>query len=242
MEELRYDPNQPRDDRGRWTSGGGTLFETLDGYDPAEAAMVAQRIRARAERVEPIVTAELGGLVGDPSAAEYHPPEPGEAELFGYDFRFKSTEKIAEKIGRVMVEKGFTFDEAAADIKDVLRYTVHFTEEDFGARAQRTIDGLRSTNPDVKVKNTWPPEKGTPYKGVNVAVTRADGFRYEIQLHTPESQAVKDQMHLLYERQRVLPAGTDQWRRLESEMLAIGNGQPVPRDAYRVFRVVEETL
>lgn len=246
MEELRYDPSQPRDDHGRWTAVGGgstgTLFDDLEGYDPVRAAAIAAETHAQAARIEPSVTAQIAALVGDPSAADYQPPERGRGEMFGYDFRFKSTDKIAEKIGRVMVEKGLTFDEAAADIKDALRYTAHFSEEEFGERAQRVIDGLRATNPEVVVKNTWPPEKGIPYKGVNVNVTRADGFRYEIQFHTPESQAVKDRMHLLYEQQRVLPPQSARWRQLESEMLSIGNGQPVPRDAYRVFHVVTETL
>ena len=216
-----------------------TVLDDLEGYDPEVAAERAAAMRAQAEAVEPELTASLAKMIGDSDPAGYEAPERGEGDLYGYDFRLKSEAKIAEKIGRVMVEKNMTLDEATADIKDAVRYTAHFDEEEFGERTQSVIDTLRAENPNVVVKNTWPPEKGVPYKGVNVNVYREDGLVYEVQFHTPGSQAVKDQMHLLYEEQRVLPKSNPRWQVLEDEMLAMGSGQPVPRDAYKVFRVMK---
>ena len=177
-------------------------------------------------------------MVGDSDPADYRAPGTGQSELYGYAYRLKAQDKIAEKIGREMAEDpSLTMDTAAAKIKDTVRYTAHFTEGEFGSRAQSVIDALRGTGAAVKVKNSWPPEKGIPYKGVNAQVTRPDGFRYEVQFHTPQSQAVKDQMHKLYETQRVMSKDNPRWMELEREMIAIGTGQPTPRDANEVFRL-----
>jgi hypothetical protein len=239
--QFRFDPSQPRDEKGRWASTGGSSSEgsvfDVEGFDPTEARAKAKAMRAQAEAAEPEITARLSQLVGDSDPADYREPGRGQAELYGYEFRLKAEDKIAEKIARKMVEDDIGFEEASQDIKDTVRYTVHFSEDEFGDRAQSVIDGLRAENPAVRVKNTWPPEKGSAYKGVNVQVTREDGLRYEVQFHTPGSQAVKDRMHTLYEQQRVLTPDSPRWQQLEDEMVAIGNQQPVPRDAYRVFRV-----
>jgi hypothetical protein len=218
------------------TGDTGSVFE-VEGFDPAAAKAKAKEMRAQAEAAEPEITARLSQMVGDSDPATYETPSSGAAELYGYEFRLKAEDKIAEKIARKMVEDNVGFEEASQDIKDTVRYTVHFTEEEFGPRAQSVIDELRAENPGVRVKNTWPPETGVAYKGVNVQVTREDGLRFEVQFHTPGSQSVKDRMHTLYEQQRVLPPNSPRWEQLEQEMVMIGNEQPVPRDAGRVFRV-----
>lgn len=238
----QFHGNHDQSTHGNWAKGAtvesGSIFDDLEGYDPVAANKVAGEIRARAEREEPAITAALARMVGDRSPGEYREPSEGDSgEMFGYAHVLKAQDKIAEKIGRKMVEDGSDFDEASKSIKDSVRYTVHFSENEFGDRAQSVIDELRAENPDVKVKNTWPPEAGIPYKGVNVQVTNPDGLQYEVQFHTAASQVVKDRMHLLFEEQRVLPMDSPRWQVLDDEMMAIGKSQPVPRDAYRVFRV-----
>jgi hypothetical protein len=198
-----------------------------------EARALAKPLAEEANRLEPEVTRRLSQLIGDSDPAVYEPGAPPPPQLFGYEFAKKQEPKIAEKIERVVEEKLMTREEAAADIKDALRYTVHFTKDEFGPRAQDVIDHLAAENAHVNVKNTWPPGKN-PYKGVNVNVTTHDGFTYEIQFHTPESQAVKEQMHVMYEEARVLPAGHPRRVQLEDEMIRMGNELDPPTGAYEV--------
>lgn len=38
VQTFRFDPSQPRDEAGRWTSGGGSRAATVEGFDPITAA------------------------------------------------------------------------------------------------------------------------------------------------------------------------------------------------------------
>jgi hypothetical protein len=131
---------------------------------------------------------------------------------------------------------------ASQEIKDAVRYTVHFKDEDFGDRAQGIVDTLRDEGATINVKNTWPPELGKSYKGINAQVTQPDGLRYEIQFHTENSQAVKDKMHKIYAQQRVLPNDSPEWMTLENEMAALSRDLPVPTGAVEVFEIDGEVV
>jgi hypothetical protein len=239
---VEFHGNHDQSSHGNWARGGevGLPPGAQEISATPESRALAAPIAARAAAIEPALSTQLAQLVGDADPQRYESPPP--AELFGYEYRLKATEKIAEKIERVMVEDGLTREEAAANIKDSVRYTVHFSEDDFGDAAQQVVNELRA-DPEVDkvlVKNTWPPEKGIAYKGVNANVYRKDGFVYEIQFHTPESQVVKDEMHVLYEEQRVLWPSNPRWQELEDQMQAMGNSQPTPRDATKVFRLASK--
>jgi hypothetical protein len=228
--------------KGTGTKSGGTAEQVTVSYDAdgniivsEEAKALAKPIAEEARRREPELTKRLTELVGDRNPEDYDSPPP--PQLFGYDFVFKQEAKIAEKIERVVVEKGVNREQAAAMINDAVRYTIHFDQGEFGPQAQNLLDQLRAENANVKVKNTWPPDSPTAYKGVNVNVTTNDGFTYEIQLHTPESQRVKDQLHTLYERQRVLEPSNPLWQDLEDQMWEISRGTTPPTGAVDVYRI-----
>jgi len=211
--------------------------------DP-KAKVLAKDLREKAEKAEPEISAHLAELAGDDNPVSYDPPPDG--ELFGYEHRLKSEAKIAEKIMRELEEKSEKLDgdviAASQEIKDAVRYTVHFKDEDFGDRAQGIVDTLRDEGATINVKNTWPPESGKAYKGINAQVTQPDGLRYEIQFHTENSQAVKDKMHKIYEQQRVLPNDSPEWMTLENEMAALSRDLPVPTGAVEVFEIDGEVV
>jgi len=205
--------------------------------DP-KAKVLAKHLREEAEQKEPEITARLAKLAGDDNPASYDPPPDG--ELYGYEFRLKAEDKIAEKVMRELVEKPELEGDivaAAGVIKDTVRYTVHYTDDTFGPSAQLVVDGLRAEGNTVKVKNTWPPELGSAYKGINAQVRQPDGFRYEVQFHTPNSQAVKDRMHAIYQRQRTSPPGSDAYKQAEAEMIELSKTLPMPTGAAEVYGV-----
>jgi hypothetical protein len=227
--------------KGSGGSGGGghhgpSADDTKITATP-ESKRLAAGIYSKAKELEPEITANLAKLVGDADPANYKSPPP--AQLYGFEHRLKTEAKIAEKIERIVAEKGIDRDRAAQDVKDAVRFTIHYPDDTFGNHAQAVVDSLRSSNANVRVKNTWPPESGVPYKGINVQVTRHDGVRYEVQFHTPNSQRVKDQMHKLYEEQRVLHRDNPRWQEIELEMERMADRIPIPTGAMEVFALFE---
>lgn len=211
--------------------------------DP-KAKVLAKDLREKAEQSEPEISARLAKLAGDENPASYDPPPDG--ELYGYEWRLKAEDKVAEKIMRELAEKPEKLEgdiiAASMEIKDAIRYTVHFKDEDFGERAQGIVDALRDEGASITVKNTWPPKLGKSYKGINAQVREPNGLRYEIQFHTENSQAVKDKMHKIYEQQRVLPNDSPEWKTLENEMAALSRDLPVPTGAVEVFEIDGEVV
>ena len=220
-----------------WDENGNVVV------DP-KAKVLAKDLREKAEKAEPEISTHLAELAGDENPVSYDPPPDG--ELYGFEYRLKAEDKIAEKIMRELDEKPEKLQgdiiAASQEIKDAVRYTIHFQDEDFGERAQSIVDTLRDEGATINVKNTWPPELGKSYKGINAQVTRSDGLRYEIQFHTENSQAVKDTMHKIYEQQRVLPNGSPEWTKLENEMAALSRDLPVPTGAVEVFEIDGEVV
>ena len=84
-----------------------------------------------------------------------------------------------------------------------------------------------------EVKNTWP-NKEAAYKGINVKLISPDGKKMEMQFHTPESLAMKEKTHLLYEKQRVLKKGSSDYKRLNSEMEKLISKMKIPKDIEKV--------
>lgn len=108
-------------------------------------------------------------------------------------------------------------------VNDVLRYTfesdaIYFVDNFADIRS--SLEGLGYKF--VRVKNTLK-DKSAVYRGVNTQVKTPDGYTFEIQFHTPQSLAIKEKNHVLYEQARVLDLSTldgkDQSDELERQML-----------------------
>lgn len=203
-----------------------------------ESAAMGKEIYDRAVKGEPELTAKLAALVEDSDPENYKTPESGGGgELYGYKYRLKAEAGISEKIERYIADEGLSREDAAKEIKDANRYTIHYPEDALGPNAQRILDSIAADPNTAKmnVKNTWPPEMNRAYKGINVNVWTKDGMVYEIQFHTPNSQAVKDKMHALYEDQRTKTvAGSPEWQKYEDEMKGMAATLPMPTGAAEV--------
>lgn len=218
---FAFNPSQPRDDHGRWASSGSSAATTGGADDKivvvAADRMLAAVIHAKAVKAEPGISAHLAELMA-----------PTGGKFYKFDFRMKQEADIAIKIERVMVEKSISREEAAADIKDAVRYTLHFAHDNMAASAQSTIDALRADGNQVRVKNSWKEPPTANFRGINASVTNRDGVIYEVQIHTPHSQEVADAQHLLYEEQRVLPKSNPRWQILEDRQIKMSHAQIKP--------------
>ena len=197
---------------GAWATGGGggetsgskiSVPPKADDIPPKaertpEAIKAAQRIRQKAEQVEPVITQLMVDLA-EKSGGVF-------AEIEGKNSlveRIKSTESLARKIdGDAEKKYGGDREKAADEIFDAVRYTVNVDDNKYTENLERTIDTLEKTGwKIVEVKNFW--QQGDPYDGVNMKVSR-DGVKVELQLHTPKSHEIKEvKLHNDYAKYRV---------------------------------------
>ena len=149
--------------------------------------------------------------------------------LSGLEFRLKGQQSLARKIRTDSYKDVVTEQEAADGIHDVLRYTYSLQAESFADEFARIRAALEKAGYTVvKVKNTLK-DTGVTYRGVNCQFETPDGFKFELQFHTPESLALKEnELHKLYEEAR-LP-DTDPKRRAElvQRMIELSDGLTTP--------------
>lgn len=182
-----------------------------------DSATHAMRLRSDAMVREPETTSFLQSL------------QRAGSTLAGLDFRLKGQQSLARKIRTDSHDKTKSEREAADSIHDVLRYTYELQTGSFAdefARIRAELEKAGYTL--VKVKNTLK-DAGVTYRGVNCQFETPDGFKFELQFHTPESLALKEnELHKLYEEQR-LP-DTDPKRRAElvRRMIELSDGLATP--------------
>ena len=134
-------------------------------------------------------------------------------EMFGIKYRLKSAGdnekgvcRIADKISQYMSEGEMTgnpisYEEAAHQVRDIIRYTQAATPETLTQNFFRTKKFLESKGYKlVRVRNSWKTfTKNAPYRGVNTVFVSPDGIMFELQFHTAESLVTKEAEHPLYE-------------------------------------------
>jgi hypothetical protein len=176
-----------------------------------EAHDTAGKVIAKYAAIEPTVTEQLMDATGGlPSA-----------QLANLDFKLKTQNSLARKLHDKTLdpEKG-TIQSYSAGIGDALRYTQTSDEAHLAANAQATLAALQQKGWTVKeVGNTWTP--GAEYKGINTNLTTPDGqHTFELQFHTPQSLAVKENNHKLYDVSRLPETPKPEKERLKAQMVA----------------------
>lgn len=167
-----------------------------DGYGQQDAYILSERqiseilaagLLRDAMREEQRVTADMRALEGEGT------------RLAGLDCRLKDRESLTRKILDRAQRKSLSLFEAADDIGDVLRYTVLADGASYSAFVPQAIGEMAARGYAVeKFHNAWG-EKF--YQGVNVRFA-GGGVRFEVQFHTPQSFAVKQESHEVYEIRR----------------------------------------
>lgn len=150
-------------------------------------------------------------------------------ELSGLQNRLKKSGSLARKIHMDAIEKNLSPEAAAAKIKDAVRYTMILPDTNYGLSGQAIVDRLRAEGNDVVVKNTWSPD--SEYKGLNLQVyNKKKGFWSELQLHTAQSLATKNETHKIYELERV-ETNPVKKRLYQEEMKMASSRLPIPTRA-----------
>lgn len=189
-----------------------TRAPSSSGADHVERA--ASRVMDAAQRIEPTATR---AVVDAAQAAA------GQVERL--DTRFKDRASVVEKL----VRKGTSSPvvaERAAGFKDALRYTVVLGEPGYWPGHARVVQRMADLGYALdEDAGGW---ASTGYRGLNLVFRDPRGTLFEVQLHTRASLDAAERAHTIYEIQRKLPPGSEDYRRLEAEMERIFEAVPTP--------------
>jgi hypothetical protein len=201
-------------DAGLLTVGGAFKSQTIRPASVPEGWLTnsayANELRGFAGDVEPRVTSSLQATA-----------EEVGGKMIGLDARLKTVDSLSRKLD----------NNPDLAINDALRYTMTFDAPVFTVGVRDAMNTMTQEGYKlVRMTNTF--EEGASYKGINATYKTNDGQFFELQFHTPESFAMKqDVNHGLYEQQRVLPRSDPQWRALDQQMIENSRAVPVPPGA-----------
>ena len=152
-------------------------------------------------------------------------------ETYGLKNRIKEKESYLRKIRAEYKPDGNKYE-----VKDVVRYTLGTDDAGVLVKGmENAIDELSKLGYNtVTVKNSWE-DPLNPYKGINTTVIAPNGQKFEIQYHTKESFEVKEKMHALYEKQRMIEDQfSNEYMKLSDEMFELSNQLSKPSEIERV--------
>jgi hypothetical protein len=184
--DQRVAPDRSGDPRGSYRSDGGFYL------NPEQHAAAIAAI-GRMRQAEPKIS-------DDVQAAGRENAHGGWVE--GFDRRLKGEERLKEKIAvQIAVESDRPSSEILRKVPDAIRYTFCFQPESYTSGYYDIKERMESCGHQMYQSTNWwdDPE----YKGVNTRWVTADGQRFEVQFHTPESYHAKQYVtHDAYKRLR----------------------------------------
>ena len=135
-------------------------------------------------------------------------------ELVGLENRFKTESSLFRKLSeRLELQDASSFrfaeilDDFAANINDVLRYTMIFRIETYTSDCLKTLQILEQKSYKIeKIWNAWLMKEtrlDLGYRGLNTIITNPPYVTFELQFHTFESYTAKEANHFLYEEMRL---------------------------------------
>lgn len=173
-------------------------------------------------KIAPYVTAE-------PAISKTMQKVVGERGTFvKFDKRLKDVVSIARKILSDSAEKAVTYDEAARQIRDVVRYAVILDDENYWATGDAILADIERSGMRV-VKNPvgW---QRDGYRGRNTMITDQSGITFELQLHTAASHTAARANHRLYKEARLVTTTSRRRSELYTQMARSYSEVPVPDD------------
>jgi hypothetical protein len=150
--------------------------------------------------------------------------------LVGLENRLKGRERIEEKVTHDEQKKGLSAAQVLADMKDAIRYTFQYPQDQYTAGVQADVQRLKNEGAEyADSRNTWTSEQ---YKGINSWWRDSDsGQLFEVQFHTQASFDAKQETHTAYERLRKLPDDSGEVRELRAYQREVNAKIPIPPGA-----------
>lgn len=181
------------------------------------SSVKAQKAYNKARKAEPKITKDLVNI-----------SKALNMGMTGLKYSVKTASSVENKIRRKNKEK--LPDYAVINkMGDLVRYTQMGKHSDLGKNAVKTVDALRKRGYKVtKIDNKYL-DKTSDYKGIHLDCVSPDGQKFELQMHSKESMAVKNKLHPIYEKSRNMKEGSPERIALENQMREISATLPMPK-------------
>ena len=188
------------------------------------AYRVADAIDHAYERIE-----KLEGAVITPAMRGIEAADPGR-HLAGLEHRLKERYRVEEKVNHDIEKRGVTAAGALAAMKDSIRYTYVYPDNQYSAGAVADCERIKAAGFElIDSRNWWPHDE---YKGLNSWWRVPDnGQLFEVQFHTQASLDAKEETHAAYERLRTLPHDHAEVRDLRAFQREVTAKIPIPPGA-----------
>jgi hypothetical protein len=217
---VRDEPAEP----DMQTERRARIARVTDNRATVDAAYRAYEIDQACEKIREIERSTV-----TPAMKRIEAEDP-DRHLIGLENRLKGKDRLAEKVAFDVQKKGITVDQAIANVKDPIRFTLGYSEDAYTAGVYADCDRVADQGFElVERRNSWDKEQ---YKGINSRWrVPENGQLFELQFHTQASFDAKEETHWAYEKLRVgTPTPTEQ-RELEDYQTQITARVPTPPGA-----------
>lgn len=191
-----------------------------------ECCDYANRLFDRAKKIEPTITKDIVSATKDSGGM-----------MYGLENRMKQPTSIAAKIGQTAKEDNISIADASKDIKDVIRYTSIFNDNQFTNGYYRIKAYLEALGyNEIKCKNYFALYRDnlSRHKAVQCIYSGPDGIRFELQFHTPASQAAKELKVPIYEARRKSGLSDERKQELEQQMTDLAEQVRDPKNVFSI--------
>lgn len=197
----------------------------LNRNEAMQCAVLANKAYEKAKKNEPKITADVKESV-----------ENAGCKLYGLNHRLKQPTSIAAKIGSDAKEKNISFDQAASQITDGIRYTSISNDDSYVNNYNKIKNNLEKKGySEIKCKNYFEQYAQGKVKHKAVQSIFSDGENeFELQFQTAKSQAAKELKVPLYEERRSSDVNPDRAAYLEREMIALAEKVTNPKDVTKI--------
>lgn len=198
----------------------------LSRKEAEQCAELAADLYEKASKVEPEITKDVVSAVAQSGGS-----------MYGLDYRLKQPTSLAAKIGQDAKEGKQSFEKAANGVNDAIRYTSVTEDDNFTTSYEAVKKKLDDKGyAEIKCKNYFEQFRDglVKHKSVQSIFEDIEGNRFEMQFHTPSSQAVKNQKIPLYEERRKSGVSEERKRELEQQMSQLADYISDPKGVFGI--------
>lgn len=187
---------------------------------PLKSNNMAEKIFSDAQKKSTVITPDVEAAARQAGG-----------KMHGLENKLKTVESINRKLNKKISEKGMSLTDAANSIKDASRYTVISSTDEFvntynKFKLNMEKKGYTETSCDNYFDKF---NKGeVKHKAVQSNFADKDGYEFEVQFHTPESQDAKDKKLPLYNERRKIDISDSRAKELERQMEDLALKVPDP--------------
>ena len=193
---------------------------------PLQTNKLASKIHSEAIKNEPKITKDVTSAANKAGS-----------KMYGLEHKLKTRESTARKIRTDSEEKMISEYESALNIKDAVRYTTVTSEDSFVSAYKTFKNDLQNKGyEETRCRNYFEmyKEGKVKHKSVQSVFKSPDGYSFEVQFQTPESQKAKDKKVPIYEERRKPGLSKERQIELEKQMEELAESVPDPKDIYKI--------